>query len=166
MMEQFSDTLVPLTLTIDGVPRTEAVDRRSLLVEALRDDFGATAPKTGCATGDCGACTCRVDGAVVKTCLQLAVAAQGSDITTIRGLAPRGELGPVQQAFWDEQAFQCGFCLSGMVLAAEDLLSRNPEPTDEEIRWAISGNLCRCTGYETIVAAVRTAAERLGAADS
>jgi aerobic-type carbon monoxide dehydrogenase small subunit (CoxS/CutS family) len=157
---------VQLSLTIDGVPRSANVDGRSLLVEALREDFGATGPKVGCATGDCGACTCRKDGAVIKTCLELAVAAEGSEITTLKGLAEDGKLSPIQQAFWDEQGFQCGFCLSGMVFAAEDLLERNPEPTDEEIRWAISGNLCRCTGYEPIVGAVRAAAAHLRATAS
>ena len=160
-MKPGADPRVMLSLTVDGVPRTAEVDSRSLLVEALREDFGVTGPKIGCATGDCGACTCLKDGALVKSCLELAVAAEGSEITTIGGLAEEGELSTVQQAFWDEQAFQCGFCLSGMVLAAEDLLRRNPSPTDEEIRWACSGNLCRCTGYEPIIAAVRTAATRL-----
>jgi carbon-monoxide dehydrogenase small subunit len=129
-----------------------------LLVEALRDAFGVTGPKIGCLTGDCGACTVSMDAAIVKSCLKLAAAAEGSEIVTIEGLAPGEELTPLQHAFWDEHAFQCGYCLSGMLFAAEDLLSRNPTPTDEEIRAAIDGNLCRCTGYESIVAAVRTAA--------
>jgi aerobic-type carbon monoxide dehydrogenase small subunit (CoxS/CutS family) len=146
-----------LNLTIDGAARTAEIDPRMLLVEALRDGFDVTGPKVGCATGDCGACTVSLNGEITKSCLELAVAADGAEITTIEGLAD-GELSPVQQAFWDEYAFQCGFCLSGMLFAAHDLLARNPRPTDDEIRWAISGNLCRCTGYENIVSAVRAAA--------
>lgn len=146
-----------LTLTINGTPRAAEVDPRRLLVEALREDFDVTGPKVGCATGDCGACTVALDGEIVKSCLKLAAAADGAEVTTIEGLAGDG-LSPVQQAFWDEHGFQCGFCLSGMLFAARDLVARNPDPTDDEIRWAISGNLCRCTGYDSIVAAVRAAA--------
>jgi len=147
-----------LSLTIDGERRTAEVDPRMLLVEALRDAFGARGPKTGCLTGDCGACTVRVDGTIVKSCLKLAVAADGADVRTIAGLAGEDGLTPLQQAFWDEHAFQCGYCLSGMLFAAEDLLERTPSPTDAEIREALGGNLCRCTGYDTIVAAVRSVA--------
>jgi carbon-monoxide dehydrogenase small subunit len=153
-----SDGRVELTLTINGEERRAEVDPRLLLVEALRDAFGVTGPKIGCLTGDCGACTVRMDGAIVKSCLRLAVAAGGSDILTIEGLARGGELSELQRAFWDEYAFQCGYCLSGMLFAAQDLLERNPDPTDGEIRAAIAGNLCRCTGYENIVNAVRAAA--------
>ncbi|MCW3007936.1 MAG: carbon monoxide dehydrogenase small chain [Solirubrobacterales bacterium] len=156
-----TETTIRVELTLDGVARTAEVPSGALLVEALREDFGTTGPKLGCATGDCGACTVRRDGEIVKSCLELAAGAQGCEIVTIEGLADGDELSPVQQAFWDEQAFQCGFCLSGMVFAAEDLLRSNPRPTDDEIRWAISGNLCRCTGYEAIVEAVRTAARRM-----
>lgn len=146
-----------LSITLNGTPRTSDVDARTLLVEALRDSFGTLGPKVGCATGDCGACTVRLDGHIVKSCLKLAVAAQGAEVTTIEGLASDDGLSRVQQAFWDSYAFQCGFCLSGMLFAAEDLLASNPSPSDEEIRSAIGGNLCRCTGYENIVAAVRAA---------
>jgi len=150
---------VNLSLTLDGEPRTAAIDPRMLLVDALRDAFGATGPKPGCLTGDCGACTVRLDGRIVKSCLQLAVAADGARVDTIGGMAgPDGELMPLQEAFWDANAFQCGYCLSGMLFAAEDLLERIPRPSDEEIREAIGGNLCRCTGYEPIVAAIRTVA--------
>src|SRR4051794_7543756 len=143
-----------LSLTLNNEARTATVDPRMLLVDALRDAFGATGPKTGCLTGDCGACTVRLDGRIVKSCLQLAVAADGATIDTLEGMAGAdGELTPLQEAFWDTNAFQCGFCLSGMLFAAEDLLERNPDPSDEEIREAISGNLCRCTGYEPIVEA-------------
>jgi aerobic-type carbon monoxide dehydrogenase small subunit (CoxS/CutS family) len=153
-------TTVRLTMTVDGQARSADVDSRSLLVEALRDGFGVTAPKVGCATGDCGACTSQVDGHITKTCLRLAVSAEGSQVVTTQGLAEDGGLNFVQEAFWDEQAFQCGYCLSGMIFAATDLLAKQPDPSDDEIRWALSGNLCRCTGYEAIVAAVRTAAAR------
>jgi carbon-monoxide dehydrogenase small subunit len=149
---------VRLDLTLNGEPRTAEVDPRMLLVEALRDAFGARGPKTGCLTGDCGACTVRVDGVIAKSCLRLAVAAEGADVQTLEGMAGADGLTPLQEAFWDEHAFQCGFCLSGMLFAAEDLLERTPSPTDTEIREAIGGNLCRCTGYDTIVAAVRSAA--------
>jgi aerobic-type carbon monoxide dehydrogenase small subunit (CoxS/CutS family) len=145
-----------LSLTINGEPRTAAVDPRQTLVEALREAFGVLGPKIGCATGDCGACTVEIDGRIVKSCLELAVASDGCEITTIEGLADNGELTPLQEAFWNENAFQCGYCLSGMLFAARDLLQRNPNPTDDEIRTAIGGNLCRCTGYESIVAAVRS----------
>jgi carbon-monoxide dehydrogenase small subunit len=147
-----------LTLTLNGGRRTARIDGRMLLVEALRDAFGARGPKIGCLTGDCGACTVRMDGAIVKSCLKLAVAAEGADVQTLEGLTEDGELTPLQQAFWDEHAFQCGYCLSGMIFAAGDLLERTPSPTDAEIREAIGGNLCRCTGYDTIVAAVRSVA--------
>jgi carbon-monoxide dehydrogenase small subunit len=128
-----------------------------LLVDALRDAFGATGPKTGCLTGDCGACTVRLDGQVVKSCLTLACAADGAEVRTLEGMAGDGRLTPLQESFWDAHAFQCGYCLSGMLFAAEDLLERSPSPTDAEIREAISANLCRCTGYDAIVAAVRAA---------
>jgi aerobic-type carbon monoxide dehydrogenase small subunit (CoxS/CutS family) len=149
---------VELTLTLDGERRSAEVDPRLILVDALRDSFGATGPKFGCGTGDCGACTVRMDGGIVKSCLKLAAAAEGAEIQTLEGLAQNCELTPLQQAFWDEYAFQCGYCLSGMLFAAEDLLERNPSPSDAEIREAISGNLCRCTGYDTIVAAIRAVA--------
>jgi aerobic-type carbon monoxide dehydrogenase small subunit (CoxS/CutS family) len=147
-----------MELTLNGERRTADVDHRMLLVEALRDGFGARGPKVGCLTGDCGACTIRLDGAIAKSCLTLAVAADGAEVQTLEGLAQEGELTPLQQAFWDGHAFQCGYCLSGMLFAAEDLLERIPSPSDAEIREAISGNLCRCTGYDTIVAAIRSVA--------
>jgi carbon-monoxide dehydrogenase small subunit len=147
-----------LSLTLNGEPRTAEIDPRMLLVEALRDAFGARGPKIGCLTGDCGACTVRVEGRIVKSCLQMAVAHDGAEVGTLEGLAGDDGLTPLQEAFWDEHAFQCGYCLSGMLFAADDLLQRTPSPTDEEIRDAISGNLCRCTGYDTIVAAVRSVA--------
>ena len=160
-----SDEQVALTLTLNGVPRTAEIDPRLLLVEALREPFGLTGPKIGCLTGDCGACTVRLDGAIVKSCLVLAVAVDGAEIVTIEGFAEGNDLNEIQQAFWNEYAFQCGYCLSGILFAAEDLLERNSDPTDDEIRTAIDGNLCRCTGYENVVTAVQTACRRLQGSD-
>jgi aerobic-type carbon monoxide dehydrogenase small subunit (CoxS/CutS family) len=147
-----------MELRLNGELRTAEVDPRMLLVEALRDAFGAHGPKIGCLTGDCGACTVRVDGAIVKSCLRLAVSADGAEVQTLEGLAGDGGLSELQHAFWDAHAFQCGYCLSGMLFAAGDLLERTASPTDREIRDAISGNLCRCTGYDPIVAAIRSVA--------
>jgi carbon-monoxide dehydrogenase small subunit len=149
-----------LQVVLNGEPRSAEVDTRKLLVEAVRDDFGLPGTHAGCLTGDCGACTVEVDGRIEKSCLRLAATADGCEITTIEGLAdPDGTLSPIQQAFWDEYGFQCGFCLPGMLFAARDLLATNQDPTDDEIRAAIDGNLCRCTGYEFIVTAIRTAAK-------
>lgn len=152
-----STDLDAIGITLNGMPRDAMVDRRKLLAEALREDFETTGPKVGCATGDCGACTVLIDGDIRKSCLELAVSANGSVITTLEGISD-GKLTPLQEAFWDEYAFQCGFCLSGMLFAAQELIDRVPNPTDPEIREAISGNLCRCTGYDTIVNAIRRAA--------
>jgi aerobic-type carbon monoxide dehydrogenase small subunit (CoxS/CutS family) len=149
--------LVELTLSLNGARRCAAVDPRMLLVEAIREPFELTGTKIGCLTGDCGACTVRLNGSIVKSCLTLAVAADGAEIVTIEGLAGDDELSELQQAFWDGYAFQCGYCLAGMLFTAQDLLERNPDPTDAEIRAAIAGNLCRCTGYENIVNAIRAA---------
>ena len=152
-----------LKLTVNGTERVAVVDHRSLLVEALRDGFGVTGPKMGCLTGDCGACTVQVGGEIAKSCLRLAVAEQGSDVRTIEGIgATDGTLTELQTAFWDSHAFQCGFCLSGMLFSAQDLLDRNPSPSEPEIREAISGNLCRCTGYDAIVDAVSSCASAAG----
>ena len=147
-----------LTLTINGTRREAEVDTRMLLVEALRDAFDVTGPKVGCATGDCGACTVSIDGAIAKSCLRLAVASAGAEIVTIEGLEGSDGLTPIQESFWQAHGFQCGFCLSGMLFAAQDLLAHNARPTEDEIRWAIGGNLCRCTGYQNIVAAIAAAA--------
>jgi aerobic-type carbon monoxide dehydrogenase small subunit (CoxS/CutS family) len=149
---------VDVELTVNGVKRRAEIDTRMLLVEALREGFGVTGPKIGCLTGDCGACTVKMDGAIVKSCLELAVAASGSEIVTIEGLSGDGPLSALQEAFWSEHAFQCGYCLSGMLFAADDLFTQIQRPSDDEIRAAIDGNLCRCTGYESIVTAIRVAA--------
>jgi carbon-monoxide dehydrogenase small subunit len=148
-----------LRITVNGVPRQVDVDVRLLLVEALRDVLGLTGPKIGCGTGDCGACTVGVDGRAMKSCLLLAVSADGAEITTLDGLSDGTDLHPLQRAFCEEKAFQCGFCISGMLFAAQELLESTPDPTDDEIKVALRGNLCRCTGYQNLVPAVRKAAQ-------
>ncbi len=147
-----------LRLTMNGEERTADVDPRALLIEAVRDGFGLTGSHIGCLTGDCGACTMEVNGKIVKSCLELAVSAGGAEVVTIEGLAEDGQLTPLQEAFWNEYGFQCGYCLPGMLFAGRDLLARNPAPTEQEIRSAINGNLCRCTGYHRIVKAIAAAA--------
>jgi carbon-monoxide dehydrogenase small subunit len=151
-------------MTVNGVQYTREVEPRTLLVYFLREHLGLTGTHVGCDTSSCGACTVLLDGKAVKSCTVLAVQAEGAHITTVEGLAKDGELHPIQQAFWDEHGLQCGFCTPGMMLAAVDLLQRNPNPTDEEIRHALEGNLCRCTGYQHIVNAVKAAARLMGAA--
>ncbi len=153
-----------VTMTVNGVQYTRDVEPRTLLVYFLREHLGLTGTHVGCDTSSCGACTVLLDGKAVKSCTVLAVQAEGANITTVEGLAKDGELHPIQQAFWDEHGLQCGFCTPGMMLAALDLLQRNPNPTDEEIRHALEGNLCRCTGYQHIVNAVKTAARLTRAA--
>jgi aerobic carbon-monoxide dehydrogenase small subunit len=150
-----------ITVTVDGVSYADHVEPRLLLVHYLRDVVGKTGTPIGCDTSNCGACTVLMDGVSVKSCAVLAVQADGADITTIEGLANglNGQLSPVQRAFHEEHALQCGYCTPGMIMAATDLLRDNPHPTDEEIREGLEGNLCRCTGYENIVRAVRRAAE-------
>jgi carbon-monoxide dehydrogenase small subunit len=152
-----------LQLTINGKPYSGAVEPRMLLIHYLRDVVGLTGPHIGCETSICGACTVNVDGKAVKSCTMFAVQADGRDVLTIEGLAADGKLDPMQEAFWNEHALQCGFCTPGMIMTAKQLLERNPHPTDDEIRHGIEGNLCRCTGYQHIVNAVRTAATKAGA---
>ncbi|HEY2640767.1 MAG TPA: (2Fe-2S)-binding protein [Streptosporangiaceae bacterium] len=147
-----------INVTVDGVNYSDDVEPRMLLVHYLREVLGKTGTPVGCDTSNCGACTVLMDGQSVKSCAVLSVQADGADITTIEGLAD-GELHPVQRAFHTEHALQCGYCTPGMIMAAADLLRDNPHPTDEEIRDGLEGNLCRCTGYENIVRAVRRAAE-------
>jgi len=153
--------LVAISLTVNGQPVTAEVEPRMTLADFLRDQLGLTGTKLGCEHGICGSCTVLWDGAAVRSCLALAAQADGATITTIEGLVADSTLHPVQQAFWDEHALQCGFCTPGMVLTAVALLQENPNPSEAEIRETLSGNLCRCTGYQNIVRAVRVAAERI-----
>ena len=147
-----------ITLHVNGVARTAEVEPRALLAYVLRDQLDLTGTHIGCDTSQCGACTVHVDGQAVKSCTMLAVQAEGREITTIEGLARDGALQPLQQAFWEKHGLQCGFCTPGMIMTAADLLAQNPKPTDGEIRHALEGNLCRCTGYQNIIAAVQAAA--------
>jgi len=147
-----------ISLTVNGTTRELEVEPRRLLVQAIREDLGLTGTHVGCDTSQCGACTVHVDGRAVKSCSMLAVQADGTDVRTIEGLKSDGELHPIQAAFWEKHGLQCGFCTPGMIMAAADLLARNDDPTDAEIRHAIEGNFCRCTGYQNIVAAIREAA--------
>jgi aerobic carbon-monoxide dehydrogenase small subunit len=147
-----------ITVTVDGVAYEDDVEPRLLLVHYLRETVGKTGTPIGCDTSNCGACTVLMDGSSVKSCAVLAVQANGSSVTTIEGLA-NGEWHPLQQAFHAEHALQCGYCTPGMILACVDLLQDNPHPSDQEIREGLEGNLCRCTGYQNIVNAVRRAAE-------
>ena len=153
-----------ITVTVNGTERTDEVEDRTLLVHYVRDTAGLKAANVGCDTSSCGACTVLLDGESVKSCTLLAVQADGTEVTTIEGLATGGELHPVQQAFHEQHGLQCGFCTPGMMMAAVDLLGRNPDPSDEEIRMALEGNLCRCTGYQNIVASVRAAADSMARA--
>jgi aerobic carbon-monoxide dehydrogenase small subunit len=146
-----------ITVNVDGVSYTDDVEPRLLLVHYLRDVAGKTGTPIGCDTTNCGACTVHMDGMSVKSCSVLAVQADGSEITTIEGMA-NGEWHPLQSAFREEHALQCGYCTPGMIMAAADLLRENPDPTDQEVREGLEGNLCRCTGYQNIVRAVQRAA--------
>ena len=150
---------VPVTLSVNGVEHHLDVEPRLLLVHAIRDNLGLTGTHVGCDTSNCGACTIHMDGRPVKSCTVLAVQAEGAEITTIEGLAPEGGLHPLQEAFWNDHALQCGFCTPGMIMAAADLIADNPDPSEEEVREALAGNLCRCTGYHNIVKAVLAAAK-------
>jgi len=147
-----------VALTVNGTRHELELEPRELLVYVLRDKLGLTGTNVGCDTSSCGACTVVVDGAAAKSCTLLGVQVDGAEITTIEGLATNGELHPVQQAFHDHHALQCGYCTPGMVMATVGLLQDNPAPTEAEIRHALEGNLCRCTGYHNIVEAVRSAA--------
>jgi len=150
-----------LTITVNGERHELAVEPRRLLVELLREDLGLTGTKHGCGEGDCGTCVVLLDGRPVNSCLVLALEAAGHEVTTVEGLAPGADLHPVQSAFLDAGAVQCGFCTPAMVLTAAALLRRIPQPSEPEIRKAISGTLCRCTGYQKIVDAIALASERM-----
>ncbi|MBI5571507.1 MAG: (2Fe-2S)-binding protein [Desulfomonile tiedjei] len=147
-----------ITLTVNGEPVEGAVEPNRTLLSFLREDLGLTGAKHGCGLGDCGACTVILDGKPVNSCLVLAVQADGREVLTIEGLADNGKLHPIQEAFIETGAIQCGFCSPGMILSAKALLDESPKPTETEIRTAISGNLCRCTGYQKIVEAILAAA--------
>jgi carbon-monoxide dehydrogenase small subunit len=148
-----------VSVSVNGKARAAEVEPRLLLVHYLRDGLGLTGTHIGCDTSQCGACTVLVDGRSAKSCTMLAVQADGAEVTTIEGLASNGELDPVQEGFWNEHGLQCGFCTPGMIMSVKDLLARNPDPSEEEIRSGIDGNMCRCTGYQNIVKAVQAAAK-------
>ena len=150
-----------ITLKLNQETRSVDIEPNDLLLDVLRTKLGVTSPKVGCERGDCGACTVLLDGKSVRTCLILAIEADGREITTVEGLSRAG-LTPLQQSFLDHASFQCGFCAPGMVLSATELLGKNPHPTEAEIREAIAGNLCRCTGYKPIVDAVLAVSRRRG----
>ena len=150
-----------IQLTVNGQSVDAAVEPNRTLLQFLREDLGLTGTKHGCGLGDCGACTVILDGQAVNSCLVLAINANGREVLTIEGLAEDGKLHPIQQAFVDKGSIQCGFCTPGMILSAKALLDANPKPTEQEIRMAISGNLCRCTGYQKIVEAIDEAAKIL-----
>jgi aerobic carbon-monoxide dehydrogenase small subunit len=154
--------MTQISVNVDGVAYSDDVEPRMLLVQYLRERLGLTGTVVGCDTSNCGACTVHLDGRSVKSCSVLAVQADGHEVTTIEGLASNGELHPMQQAFHETHALQCGFCTPGMIMQSIDLLSENPNPTESEIREGLEGNLCRCTGYQNIVRAVQTAASGSG----
>ena len=150
---------VPIKLTVNGRSHESEVPARQLLVHYLRDDLGLTGTKIGCDTSQCGACVVRLNGSTVKSCTCLAVQADGAEVVTIEGLAQNGNLHPVQEAFWDNHGLQCGYCTAGMIMTITELLERNPNPSAEEVRAGLEGNICRCTGYHNIVKAALAAAE-------
>jgi aerobic carbon-monoxide dehydrogenase small subunit len=154
---------IPVHLHVNGVERHLEVEARRLLVHALRDDLGLTGTHVGCDTSNCGACTVHLDGKAVKSCTVLTVQADGGSITTIEGMGSEGNLHPLQEAFWNDHGLQCGYCTPGMIMAAAGLLAENPNPTEADVRHALEGNLCRCTGYHNIVKAVLDAAKVKGA---
>lgn len=149
-----------IKLTVNGVQHTHEVEPRMLLVHYLRDLLSLTGTHVGCETSICGACTVNIDGQAVKSCTMFAVQADGANVTTIEGFAKDGELHPVQEGFWEKHGLQCGYCTPGMIVAAAQLLDRNPNPSQDEIRHGLEGNLCRCTGYQHIVEAVEYAAAK------
>ena len=150
-----------IRVTVNGEEHTSEVEPRTLLVTYLRENLDLTGTHIGCDTGQCGACTVTLNGQPVKSCMVLAVQADGAQVGTVEGLAADGKYHPIQQAFWDKHGLQCGFCTPGMMMAAVGLLERNPNPSEAEIREQLEGNLCRCTGYQNIVAAVQSAAEAM-----
>ena len=154
--------MLPVAITVNGVRREAEVEPRTLLVDFIRDHLGLTGTKIGCDTSQCGSCTIHLDGRAVKSCTVLAVQADGCAVTTVEGIATGDELHPVQQAFHELHALQCGYCTPGFVMATISLLQENPSPSEEEIRLGLEGNLCRCTGYHNIVKAVKAGAQAMG----
>ncbi|OLB22264.1 MAG: carbon monoxide dehydrogenase [Acidobacteriales bacterium 13_2_20CM_55_8] len=150
-----------ITININGVQRSAEVEPRLLLVHFLRENSGLTGTHVGCETSLCGACTVLMDGRAVKSCTVLALQADGRSVTTVEGLAAGDQLHPLQNGFWEEHGLQCGFCTPGMIMCSHDLLDRQPNPSDSDIREALNGNVCRCTGYQNIVAAVRNASRKM-----
>ncbi len=150
-----------LQITVNGVQYDDEIEPRLLLVNYLRDVQGLTGTNVGCDTSQCGACTVLLDGVAVKSCTVLALQANGSQVMTIESLKKNGTYHPLQQAFWDNHGLQCGFCTSGMIMTALDLLNRNPNPTDDEIRHGLEGNICRCTGYQNIIKSIQAAAAQM-----
>ncbi|MGB3561806.1 MAG: (2Fe-2S)-binding protein [Thermoanaerobaculia bacterium] len=149
-----------ITVTVNGQESTREVESRTLLVHFIREELSLTGTHIGCDTTSCGACTVLMNGRAVKSCTVFAVQADGVSLETIEGVAQNGELHPLQEGFWERHGLQCGYCTPGMIMSAKHLLASNPNPTEEEIRWAISGNLCRCTGYNKIVEAIQYAAKK------
>jgi carbon-monoxide dehydrogenase small subunit len=145
---------LPVSIAVNGTPTSNEVEPRLLLVHYIRDVLGLTGTNVGCDTSQCGSCTVLIDGQAVKSCTVLAVQADGSEITSIEGLARDGELHPIQQAFWDNHGLQCGFCTPGMILTATEILKKNPKADEHEVRHSLEGNICRCTGYENIVKSI------------
>ena len=158
--------MTAVSMTVNGKVRKGQVEPRLLLVHFLREQLHLTGTHIGCDTSQCGACTVLIDGRSVKSCTVLTVQADGSSITTIEGLATNGQLHPMQEGFWEEHGLQCGFCTPGMIMSAVNLLADNPKPTEREIREGITGNFCRCTGYQHIVNAIQSAAGKMGSAGS
>ena len=154
-----------ITLNVNGTSVTQEVDARLLLEHFIRENLDLTGTHIGCDTTSCGACTVMMNGRTVKSCTLFAVQANGAEIETIEGVANGAELHPLQEGFWEKHGLQCGYCTPGMIMSAKHLLAKNPNPTEEEIRWGISGNLCRCTGYNKIVEAIQYAAEKMSSTE-
>jgi aerobic carbon-monoxide dehydrogenase small subunit len=161
VITQTKPTTHTITVTVNGEEHAVEVESRLLLVHLLREKLGLTGTHVGCDTSHCGACTVLVDGVPVKSCTHFAVQVDGREVKTVEGLAEGGELHPIQQGFHEEHGLQCGFCTPGMMVVSAALLEENPDPTEQEIRWALSGNICRCTGYQNIVKAVQWAATKM-----
>jgi len=157
------EDFVTIRLSVNGETHRLVVEPRRLLADVLRDDLGYTGTNLGCEHGACGSCTVLVDGQSVRSCLMFAVQANGHEVMTVEGLAQDGAMHPLQQAFWEKQGLQCGFCTPGFLMTAYELLQHNPNPSEEEIREALSGNICRCTGYQHIIEAVQSAAQSVAA---